>query len=77
MKIIWILTGERVPTLSGDPGEVSVVQLLIHVAEVILVASHRSLDTKRLRREAEKTCRTFSMKATKEMELLESLFFHS
>ena len=45
VEIIWILTGERVPTLSGDPGEVSVVQLLIHVAEVILVASHRSLDT--------------------------------
>ena len=36
VKIIWILTGERVRTLSGDPGEVSAVHLLIPVVEVIL-----------------------------------------
>jgi hypothetical protein len=45
VKIIWILIGERVPTLSGDPGVVSVVHLLIPVVEVILVVSHGSLGT--------------------------------
>ena len=45
VKIIWILIGERGPTLSEDPGEVSVVHLLIPVVEVILGVSLGSLGT--------------------------------